>query len=56
MAWTVGLLPRIWQLRRNRSIYDASSIALAAELQVPLITHDERMTKGPPVGVDFKLV
>lgn len=41
------LLPRIWQLRDNASAYDASYIALAEFLDVPLITRDRALSRSP---------
>jgi predicted nucleic acid-binding protein len=37
------LIPRIWELRRNWTSYDAAYIALAEELAAPLITRDRAM-------------
>lgn len=34
------LLPRIWELRRNVTAYDASYVALAEALAAPLVTRD----------------
>jgi predicted nucleic acid-binding protein len=34
------LLPRIWQLRRNLTAYDAAYVALAEALAAPLVTRD----------------
>jgi len=42
--------------RHNRSVYDASYVALAAHPQIPLVTQDGSMTKGPPVGVGVFLI
>jgi predicted nucleic acid-binding protein len=42
----VLLLPRIWQLRHNFSAYDAAYIALAEQLDAPLITRDSRLAAG----------
>lgn len=37
------LLLRVWDLRNNLSAYDAAYVALAEELQAPLITRDRRL-------------
>ena len=37
---------RIWQLRHNVSAYDASYIALAEHLGMPLITTERRLAQG----------
>jgi predicted nucleic acid-binding protein len=37
------LLSRIWALRHNLTAYDAAYVALAEELEVPLITCDRRI-------------
>jgi predicted nucleic acid-binding protein len=43
----VLLLKRIWQLRQNLSAYDAAYVALAEELEAPLITRDQRVAAAP---------
>ena len=43
----VLLLPRIWRLRQNLTAYDAAYVALAEELQAPLITRDQRIASAP---------
>ena len=40
------LLSRIWELRDNFSAYDASYVALAEQLEVPLITADKRLARA----------
>lgn len=37
------LLPRIWELRHAISAYDASYVALAEVLDMPLLTRDARL-------------
>lgn len=41
------LLPRIWQLRGNLTVYDAAYVALAEILDLPLVTCDRRLAKAP---------
>jgi predicted nucleic acid-binding protein len=36
----------IWRLRRNFSAYDAAYVALAATLNVPLLTRDEKLRRA----------
>jgi predicted nucleic acid-binding protein len=42
-----ALAERIWELRENLSSYDAAHIALAEELDAPVVTLDRRI-KGAP--------
>jgi predicted nucleic acid-binding protein len=37
------LLPRVWELRRNLTAYDAVYVALAEALKAPLLTRDRRL-------------
>lgn len=39
-----GLLPRAWAIRHSLSAFDSLYVALAEQLDVPLITCDEKMT------------
>ena len=40
------LLPRMWELRANHAAYDASYVALAESLALPLITRDARLARS----------
>lgn len=42
-----GLLGRIWELRDNVSAYDATYVAVAEALDVPLVTADARLARAP---------
>ncbi|HEX9823794.1 MAG TPA: type II toxin-antitoxin system VapC family toxin [Actinomycetota bacterium] len=41
-----GLVEEGWKLRKNVTIYDASYLALARGLEVPLVTADRRLAKA----------
>ena len=41
------LLPRMWELRRNVTAYDAAYLALAEALLVPLVSCDARLASAP---------
>jgi predicted nucleic acid-binding protein len=41
---------RVWALRENFTAYDASYVAAAELLRVPLVTTDSRIERGPKVG------
>jgi predicted nucleic acid-binding protein len=48
--WPYELLaPRIWELRRNLSSYDASYVALAEVAGATLLTLDRRIADAPDV-------
>lgn len=41
------LLPRVWELRRNMTAYDAVYVALAEALDATLLTRDRRLASAP---------
>jgi predicted nucleic acid-binding protein len=41
------LLPRLWELRKNLTAYDAVYVALAEALQMPLLTCDANIAGAP---------
>lgn len=43
------LLVRCWELRDNLTIYDATYVALAELLDVPLVTADRRLSRAPGI-------
>lgn len=46
--WPYSLLaPRVWQLRRNLTAYDAGYVALAELLCATLVTLDRRLSRAP---------
>ena len=49
------LLGRIWALRDSFSAYDATYVALAELLDVPLLTHDRRLASAAGAHVRVEL-
>lgn len=49
------LLERVWQLRENLTCYDASYVALAEQLGVPLLTCDGRLAKTRGHGATIEV-
>ncbi len=49
------LLPRVWALRNNLTAYDATYVALAEVLDMPLLTRDRRLAgaAGHQARVEF---
>ena len=41
------LLPRVWELRKNLTVYDAVYVALAEALEMPLLTCDANIASAP---------
>lgn len=42
-----SFLPRIWELCKNLTAYDAAYVALAETLDAPLVTCDTRLASAP---------
>jgi predicted nucleic acid-binding protein len=45
-----------WALRHNLSYYDALYVALAARLDVPLLTADARLARSPGLPCEVELI
>ena len=52
----VPLLPRIWELRANLTVYDAAYVALAELLGAAMLTADARLIRAPGARCDVELV
>lgn len=52
----VGLVETAWRLRENVAMYDAMYVALAATLELPLVTTDGRLARGAADHCDIELV
>lgn len=49
------LLPRIWALRQNLSVYDAAYVALAEVLGATLLTRDARISRAPGLAARIEV-
>jgi predicted nucleic acid-binding protein len=47
---------RAWELRLNLSAYDALYVALAEQLQVPVLTADARLARAPGLRCGVELI
>ena len=52
----VGMLDRMWKLRHNVTAYDATYVALAEELDCPLLTADPRSANASGPRCTFTIV
>ena len=50
------LLERIFELRDNATAYDAAYLALAEELDAPLLTRDDALRAVPDCSADVEVV
>lgn len=50
------LMPRIWELRDNLTLYDAAYVALAEALGVTLLTADARSARAPSLRCEMELL
>ena len=50
------LLGRCWELRHNLTCYDASYVALAETLNIPLVTADARLAHAPGLRCAVELL
>lgn len=50
---TAHLVRAIWTLRHNLTPYDATYVALAQELECPLVTADARLTRVPKLTIEI---
>ena len=51
-----SLLPRMWELRDNLTLYDAAYVALAEMTGAVLVTGDERITASPGARCDIQII
>lgn len=50
------LLARIWTLRDDLTPYDAAYVALAEQIDAPLLTADSRLANSPGPACRFRLI
>jgi predicted nucleic acid-binding protein len=51
-----ALLPRAWELRHNLTFTDGLYVALAEQLQIPLVTLDARIAAAPRITADVEVL
>jgi predicted nucleic acid-binding protein len=55
-APNLPLVPRIWELRENVTVYDAAYLALAELLDTVLLTSDARLGSAPGVRCEVEVL
>ena len=50
-----SLLGRIWELKDDLTAYDATYVALAEALSVPLVTTDARLARAPGIRAEVEV-
>ena len=50
------LLARIWELRANLTAYDATYVALAEAMEIPLATRDTHLASAPGHNAEIELL
>ena len=50
------LLPRVWELRHNLTVYDACYVALAEAIDQPLLTADRRLANAPGLRCEIEVL
>ena len=51
-----ALWPRAWELRTNLTAYDALYVALAEQLDAPLLTANARLARAPGLRCSIEIV
>ena len=52
----IFLLPRVWDLRHNLTVYDAVHVALAEALDAPLVMRDRRLARAAGHGAEIEVL
>jgi predicted nucleic acid-binding protein len=50
-----SLVEKVWELRHNLTVYDATYVALAEALDAPLVTMDARLAQAAGIRAEVKL-
>jgi predicted nucleic acid-binding protein len=50
-----AMLDEMWRLRDNLAMYDAAYVALAARLDLPLVTVDQKLARAPGLPCEVEV-